>query len=87
MTMSAADFREFLGRALFEGVYADPIPSAGRGPRALIRFGSSRDLRTRIARLATDREYLVSSGIPEVASLAIFLMRKRGLAAWAAPLR
>jgi CRP-like cAMP-binding protein len=85
MAMSAGDFREFLARALLEGVFAEPTPSDCHGPRALVRFGSSRNLRERISRLATDREYLVSSGIPEVESLAIFLMRKRGLSAWSAP--
>lgn len=84
MALAAADFRRFLIGAVLEGVYADP-GAAGSRERTLVRFGSSRDLRERIARLPAGDEYLVSSGLPEVESLAIFLMRKYGLAAWAAP--
>jgi len=85
MALAAADFRDFLVSTLLEGIYADKPMAVGSRCRALIRFSSSRDLRERIARLSRGREYLVSSGLPEVESLAIFLMRKRGLAAWAAP--
>lgn len=84
MALAAADFRDFLVSALLQGVYEDPEsrPDAGS---SLVRFGSSRDLRERIARLPAARRYLVSSALPEVESLAIFLMRKQGLSAWAAP--
>ena len=84
MALAAGDFKAFLVSTLLDGVYAGPPPLTGGGPRVLSSFGSSRDLRGRIERLARGREYLVSSGLPEVESLAIFLMRKRGFAAWAA---
>ncbi len=84
MSLSAADFRSFLVGALLDGVYASPNGS-GHNKRTLLRFGSSRDLRERIERLPREREYLVSSDLPEVRSLAVFLMRKQGLSAWAAP--
>ena len=84
MVMAAADFRAFLVSALFEGIYSIP-PAGSDVNRALVRFASSRDLRERIARLPATRDYLVSSGLPEVEALAIFLMRKKGLLAWAAP--
>ena len=84
MVLSADDFRAFLVGTLLEGVYAEPPTSIEAGRRVLLRFGSSRDLRERIERLPRGQEYLVSSGLPEVESLAIFLMRKRGFSAWAA---
>ena len=84
MAMAAADFRTFLVKVLFEGAYSVPPVSRDR-PRSLVRFTSSRDLRARITRLPVAREYLVSSSLPEVEALAIFLMRKKGLVAWAAP--
>ncbi len=84
MTLAADDFRRFLIGTLLEGVYAEPSTTVGV-EKTLLRFGSSRDLRERIARLPASGEYLISSSLPEVESLAIFLMRKRGLIAWAAP--
>jgi CRP-like cAMP-binding protein len=85
MALSAPHFRDFLVSSLLEGVYAMPATTGRCERRALIRFGSSRDLRDRIARLSAAQQYLVSSRRPEVESLAIFLMRKHGLKAWAAP--
>ena len=85
MALSALHFRDFLVSSLLEGVYAVPASTGCSERRVLIRFGSSRDLRDRIGRLSSERAYLVSSNRPEVESLAIFLMRKRGLKAWAAP--
>jgi CRP-like cAMP-binding protein len=85
MALSALHFRDFLVSSLLEGVYAEPPTSGRTEPRELIRFGSSRDLRDRIARLSAAQAYLVSSHRPEVESLALFLMRKHGLKAWAAP--
>lgn len=90
--LDARDFKQFLADLLLQGAYQAPPVTAvvlrgdskGRG-RELIRFASSRDLRERIARLRSNVEYLVSSSHTEVEALAIFLMRKRGLRAWAAP--
>ncbi len=84
MCLDAEGFRHFLVELLLAGVYRPP-QTAGKGARVLLRLGSSQDLRLRIARLRPSVEYLVSSGRPEVESLAVFLMRKAGLAAWAAP--
>ena len=85
MVLSALHFRDFLVSSLLEGIYAVPATTGRPESRELIRFGSSRDLRDRIARLSAAQAYLVSSRRPEVESLAIFLMRKQGLKAWAAP--
>jgi CRP-like cAMP-binding protein len=85
MALSADDFRRFLVDVLLAGIYAPPAqPSSGR-TRVSLRLASSRDMRERIGRLDRGVEYLVSSRMPDVESLAIFLMRKCGISAWAAP--
>lgn len=90
--LDARDFKQLLADLLLQGAYQAPPVAAvvvqggsKRRGRELIRLSSSRDLRERIARLQTGVEYLVSSSRVEVEALAIFLMRKRGLRAWAAP--
>ncbi len=83
MEMAAGDFRSFLISALHASAGTSPPVEAG-SKRTLIRFASSRDLHRRIALLPPERAYLVSSSVPEVESLAVFLMRKRGLVACAA---
>lgn len=85
MRLDASDFRRFLLEVLSAGVYRAPERGPEGTARELLRLRSSCDLRTRIARLNPSIEYLVSSSRPEVESLAIFLMQKAGLVAWAAP--
>ena len=85
MSLDAEAFRHFLVELLLTGIYEPPAEASGRDARVLLRLGSSHDLRLRIARLNPAVCYLVSSGRLEVESLAIFLMRKSGIAAWAAP--
>lgn len=86
MSLKATDFRQFLVDVLLQGAYQVPsVRSRNRSNRVLVRLGSSRDLRERIERLDPSVEYLVSSAQEEVEALAIFLMRKQGLKAWAAP--
>ena len=85
MRLDASDFRRFLLTVLSAGVFRAPERDSEGAARELLRLRSSSDLRTRIARLNPGIEYLVSSSRPEVESLAIFLMRKAGLVAWAAP--
>ena len=82
MVLAARYFRSCLAHALEQGIHTEPSDAAGR---MLVRFGSSRDLRERIGRLTRSEEYLVSSAQPGVEALALYLMRKRGLTAWAAP--
>lgn len=85
--LGAGDFRQFLVDVLLQGAYQAPAlhSARDRGRRVLLRLASSRDLRERIERMRKDVDYLVSSSRPEVEALAIFLLRKYGLRAWAAP--
>jgi len=85
MRLVISDFKRFLVDVLFQGGFQAPPVSERSQGRVLLRLGSGLDLRDRIARLDPRAEYVVSSRIPEVESLAIFLMRKAGLSAWAAP--
>jgi CRP-like cAMP-binding protein len=85
MVLDAGDFRRFLVDVLLAGIYAPPAERLSGRTRVSLRLASSRDMRERIGRLDRGVEYLVSSRKPEVESLAIFLMRKCGMTAWAAP--
>ena len=85
MSLDALEFRRLLVELLKAGVYRPPETGIEEGTRVLLRLGSSHDLRQRIAGLSPSAEYLVSSVRPEIESLAVFLMRKAGLAAWVAP--
>lgn len=86
MRLHSDDFSRFLIDVLDAGGFeAPPVQVRDSGSRSLLRIASAVNLRERLERLDAEREYLVSSGDPGVLALTVFLLRKRGIRAWAAP--
>ncbi|HEY5645438.1 MAG TPA: cyclic nucleotide-binding domain-containing protein, partial [Pseudomonadales bacterium] len=83
MRLHAGDFSRFLVDVLAECGCRAPVESDLRST-VLLRVTSAHRLRERLARLAADQIYLVSSPSEPVLALTLFLLRKRGIGAWAA---
>ncbi|MGE0625984.1 MAG: cyclic nucleotide-binding domain-containing protein [Pseudomonadales bacterium] len=84
MCLGAADFSRFLLDVLDDGGFRPPAPDADGDARSFLRVASTANLRERIDRLDPGVTYLVSSGSDRVLALTLFLLRKRGISAWAA---
>jgi CRP-like cAMP-binding protein len=83
MRLDAAEFSRFLVEVLNEGGVHPP--AAATEDRRLLRITSASRLRERLASLDPGASYLVSSPASPVLALTLFLLRKRGIRAWAAP--
>lgn len=83
MALPAARFRSLLVEVLRSGALAEPAGMCDCTERRSIAFDSVRGLRERIAALDPHATYLVQADAPEIAALALFQMRKSGLAAYA----
>jgi len=83
MRLHAEEFSRFLVDVLNEGGFHPPSGAAGE-PRSVLRITSATRLRERLARLDPQVSYLVTSPTEPVLALTLFLLRKRGIRAWAA---
>lgn len=86
MMLRAQQFQQFLNEVLNCGGFGEPAVSKfSNAPREDLTFGSVRGIHEKISELDGCVTYFVESASEEVAALALFLMRKRGLKAWAVP--
>lgn len=84
MRLQADEFSRFLVDVLNEGGFHPPVGELAER-RSVLRVTSARRLRERISLLDPAVPYLVSSPAEPVLALTLFLLRKRGIRAWAAP--
>ena len=86
MALASVHFQSFLTEVLGSGGFEEPKRrSFSNAPRVSLLVESATGLRERIAQLDECATYLVFSHNKALCALALFLIRKRGLKAWAVP--